>query len=120
MQVALLPIDEDRVRPPDLCQRFPVERDLSDSTRVELESWVRPGLPKVAVETVHLSLMMMMMTMTITMSRLQFTWRSSSIGPMDRMFMFTVTVTSRMSMTRSLMGKERINEEDREQGRERG
>ena len=65
VQVALLAVDEDGVRPPDLCQRFPVKRDLSDATRVELESWVRPGLPEVAIETVHL--MTMKTTTMITM-----------------------------------------------------
>ena len=55
VQVALLAVYENRVWPPDLRQRFPVERDLRDSTGVELKSWVRPGLPEVAVETVHLA-----------------------------------------------------------------
>ena len=64
MQVALLPIDEDRVWPPDLCQGFPVERDLSDSTGVELQSGVGPGLPKVAVKTVHLMITMTNATAT--------------------------------------------------------
>ena len=65
VQVALLAVDEDGVWPPDLCQRFPVKRDLSDATGVELESWVRPGLPEVAVETVHL-MVMTLMTITTT------------------------------------------------------
>ena len=40
VQIALLPVHKHRVRPPDLRERFPVERDLSDSARVELESRV--------------------------------------------------------------------------------
>ena len=49
VQIALLPVHKHRVGPPDLRERFPVERDLSDSARVELESRVRPRLSEVTV-----------------------------------------------------------------------
>ena len=58
VKIGVFSIDDNCVWPPDLRQRFPVERDLRDSTGVELKSWVRPGLPEVAVETVHLVEMM--------------------------------------------------------------
>ena len=54
VQIALLPVHKHRVRPPDLRERFPVERDLSDSARVELESRVRPRLSEVTVQAVDL------------------------------------------------------------------